>query len=297
MARTPLPDSLDSAAFTVRMARAQGVSPKRLRGADLAAPFHGIRATGPADSVLDLCRAYQPRLAAGQFFSHVTAAAIYGIPLPAALERAQVLHVSARPPDYPPRTRRVVGHRISVEARTHRGLPVTDPVTTWMHLAAVLSLEDLIVAGDSLVRRKQPLATLEQLHAAVAVGSGRGIRMLRSALGQVRHGTDSPMETRLRLALVAGGLPEPEIGHTVLDASRGFVATPDLAYVGERIAIEYEGEDHWMNRRVFAEDIERREALEDAGWQVIRVIAAHLGAKSPQLLRRVRAALDARAAG
>jgi len=157
-------------------------------------------------------------------------------------------------------------------------------------------VDDLVVAGDYLVRRKQPLATLEQLLEAATMATGRGIRALRDAVGQVRAGTDSPMETRLRLALVAGGLPEPVIGYAVTDEA-GFVATPDLSSVEERIAIEYEGEKHWTDRRVFSEDIARRERLEDAGWQVIRVIAEHLGPSTPLLLRRVRRALDHRAAG
>jgi hypothetical protein len=230
----------------------------------------------------------------GQFFSHWTAAVIYGMPMPAAFELDRLLHVSARPPAFPPRARGVLGHRLDVGARSHSGFPVADPVMTWMQLATVLPVDDLVVAGDYLVRRKRPLAALRQLHEASAHARGRGNRRLHSAIRLVRAGTDSPMETRLRLALVAAGLPEPAIGHTVTDEA-GFVAIPDLSYVDERIAIEYEGEAHWGDRRVFVEDIERRERLEDAGWQVIRVVAEHLGARTPLLVRRVRAALDGRA--
>lgn len=291
---SPLPPPLDSAPFSVRQAQAASVSRQRLRAADLVSPFHGVRSAVPVDSILELCCAYLPRMTGGQFFSHRTAALIYGMPLPRALESPRWIHVAVSPPAHPPQLRGVTGHRVSAETRTHGGLPVVDPVACWRQLAPSLSTEELVVVGDFLVRRKQPLATLEQLRDAASEGRGRGIRSLRLALTQVRAGTDSPMETRVRLALVASGLPEPLIGHTVRDSDRGFVATPDLAYVDKQIAIEYEGEAHWTDRRVFAEDIERRERLEDAGWHVIRVIAEHLGAKAPLLVRRVRAARAAR---
>lgn len=292
--RTPLPDPFDSKAFAVREARAASLTPERLRGGDIVAPFHGVRTTASIETVLDLCRAYLPRMSERQFFSHSTAAVICGMPVAATLERDRTLHVTARPPAHPPRTHGVSGHRATVEARTYRGLPVADPVITWVQLASVLSIDELVIAGDFLVRRKQPLATLEQLHGVAASAAGRGIRAVRTAIGRVRAGTDSPMETRLRLALVAAGLPEPVIGYAVTDEA-GFVATPDLSYIAQRIAIEYEGEPHWTDCRVFAEDIERRERLEDAGWQVIRVISEHLGVRTPLLVRRVQAALEGRA--
>lgn len=79
-----------------------------------------------------------------------------------------------------------------------------------------------------------------------------------------------------------GGLPEPVVGHTVFDDDGFFVGTPDLAYVKERIAIEYQGSDHWTNRDVFEDDILRRELFERARWRVILVTDRRL--QHPQLL-------------
>ena len=103
------------------------------------------------------------------------------------------------------------------------------------------------------------------------------------------------METRLRLLLIAAGLPEPIIGHTVKNTDGDFIATPDLCYLTERIAIEYEGSLHQTDAHVFAEDIERRELLEDAGWLVIRVIKGHIFDNPHWLAERVRRALCERA--
>jgi len=103
------------------------------------------------------------------------------------------------------------------------------------------------------------------------------------------------METRLRLLLIVAGLPEPVIGNIVRNRDGDFVATPDLCYLRERIAIEYEGSIHQTDARVFAEDIERRELLEDAGWLVIRVIKGHIFDNPHWLAERVRRALRERA--
>ena len=184
-----------------------------------------------------------------------------------------------------------------VARRIRRDLPVLDPATTWCQLGTVLAPDDLVVAADYLVRRKRPLCTLEQLAAAAeSMGSARGARAIRAALPRVRSGTDSPMESRLRLILIAAGLPEPVIGFVVKNQYGDFVATPDLSYVKERIAIEYEGEIHRTDPNVYAADIERRERLEEAKWLVIRVVKEHITLRRPWLLERVRTALAERAA-
>jgi hypothetical protein len=232
------------------------------------------------------------------FFSHVTAAVLYGMPVPLALERTQVLHVSVHTPAHPPRARGVAGHRLAptTAIRTRGGLRLVNPLDAWCQLALWATVDDLVVAGDFLVRRKRALCTLAEVHAFVSTLQGRGVRSVREALPLIRSGTDSPMESRLRLAIIRAGLPEPVVGYEVRDATGGFVATPDLAYVQQRIAIEYEGDVHRISRRTFVEDIGRREALEDAGWRVIRVISDHLGPALPLLIARIRAALGARPA-
>ncbi len=102
------------------------------------------------------------------------------------------------------------------------------------------------------------------------------------------------MESRTRLIIVRAGLPEPVVGFRVLDRDGHFVGTPDLAYVAEKIAIEYEGDVHRTNRRTFADDIERRERFEWSGWRVLRVTDSYLAAPG-RLAARVRDLLQLRA--
>ncbi len=234
--------------------------------------------------LLARCAGYLPVAPSGFAFSHITAARIYGMPLPDRIGQRIELDVGVTSTTQPPRRSGVIGHRIRVgEIRAIGGLPVVAPETAWMQLAGQLTVDELIEAGDFLVRRKRPLSTAAALRATVAMSAKhRGSVAARAALGGIRSGTDSPMESRLRLAIVRGGLPEPRIGFTVCDENGDFVGTPDLAYVAQRIAIEYEGDGHRIERAVYHEDIERRELFELAGWRVFRVTFEHL--KHPQLM-------------
>jgi very-short-patch-repair endonuclease len=97
----------------------------------------------------------------------------------------------------------------------------------------------------------------------------------------------------VRLVIVRSGLPEPTVGHTVIDTDGYFVGTPDLAYIPERIAIEYEGDGHRTDARVFRDDIARRELFEIAGWRVLRVTSDDLR-DTVHLVERVRRLLAQR---
>jgi len=291
---SPLPDALAGRPFAVGEATAAGLSPRRLRASDLQAPYRGVRA--PAAERLHPVAAFLPRLASHQFFSHISAAQIYRMPLPRRLATDPTVHVGVVEPAHPPRARGIAGHRFRgpIELRTVRGFPVPAPATTWCQLADLLSEDELVVVGDHLVRRKLPLCDLVELQSSVVTfGAGRGSRRLQRALEVVRPCTDSPRETRLRLLLVAHGLPEPVVQHTIIDNDGYFAGTPDLAYVDAKIAIEYEGAHHQTDPSVYADDILRRELMEAAGWLVIRVIADHL--RHPdRLANRVRRALTER---
>lgn len=224
----------------------------------------------------------------GQLFSHVTAAQIYGMPLPRALESAEDLDIWAE--GVQAKASGVIGHRSApLQGRIVDGLPVVAPAQVLVQLAGTLARDQLVVVGDFLVQRKHPLSTMPELIRVVRGATGvRGIRRLRLAMLDVRPRTDSPMETRLRLALVRAGLPEPVIGHTITTADGAFIGTPDLAYEAERIAIEYEGDVHRTDRRTFTADIERRELMQEQGWYVIRVVASHLYPNPAWLINRVR---------
>lgn len=248
--------------------------------------------------------AYALRMPQTQFFSHSTAALFYGIPLPRAVERAQTIHVSARPAGGLPRAQGVRGHHEAWDREpVRRGeLFLSSPVDTWCELWRELSIEELVAAGDYLVTGDEPysgnppLATLDELKNAVySYGSRRGVRKLREALALVRYGSMSPMETTTRLFLVAHGLPEPELNHPVFDDDGALLALIDLAYPEYKVAIEYQSGLHMASPQ-HRNDIARRERLEDRGWTVIYISIDDIRHRPHETLARVRARLRARGA-
>lgn len=118
----------------------------------------------------------------------------------------------------------------------------------------------------------------------------RGVRHLESVLGLVDSGAESPQESRLRLILVRGGLPPPE----TQIAFRDLRIRVDMGWREWRVAVEYDGIQHWSDPAQRAWDIERIALLEAAGWTVIRVSAAMLS-RPEVVIERVRTKL--RAAG
>ncbi|WP_188741419.1 hypothetical protein [Agromyces bauzanensis] len=71
--------------FTRREADKRGVHWRRLAADDLERPFHGVRRLAGSDqSVRELAEAYAKRMPKRQVFSHETAAALWGMPLPAS---------------------------------------------------------------------------------------------------------------------------------------------------------------------------------------------------------------------
>lgn len=121
----------------------------------------------------------------------------------------------------------------------------------------------------------------------------RGLAELRCALTLVDGGSESPYETLTRLMLVRAGLPRPQTQVPVFDEYGSLVARLDMAWPEARVAVEYDGAQHWTDARQRRRDIERLAALDDLGWIVIRVSSDMLRTPAA-VVARVRAALDRR---
>ena len=160
----------------------------------------------------------------------------------------------------------------------HGRLRCTDSVTAWAMHANRLEDEELVVLGDSMMRRDGHMkkATLEEFR--IYVGSDRlravrGVSKMRRALRLMRENTDSSQETRSRIVLLRYGLPCPEVNYAIRLKGYSHVFFADMAYPDLKIIIEYDGRHHasrWLA------DSKRREALEDEGWLYIQVTAENL---------------------
>lgn len=155
--RIQLPPPFSSEPFTSADARAAGIGEKRLRGADLQHPFHGVRLPGTSRPTLaQLCHAYQRRMPLIAFFCGPTAAALIGIPLPARFEGNRTLHVAMPAPCSPVGGRGIAGHSItSADADTMlwNGLRIGTAERTWFDLGALLTVPELVAASDFLSAR------------------------------------------------------------------------------------------------------------------------------------------------
>lgn len=306
--RVDLPHRFRERAFSTAEARQAGLGEGRLRGRDLDRPFHGVRAAFEAFDIRTRCLTYVPRLRDGQFFSHETAARLWGVPLPNEYEPSEPLHVSSFAPSRPPRTRGVTGHELrpeSVRVIERHGLPVTDAASTWLQLGLLLDLDDLVAAGDHLVLDPavfdpidpRPHAVPTDLVTALDGYRGRGRRHLCQAVGLIRVGAESRPETLLRLLLLRADLPEPRVNHVVENDAGRFIARVDLAYPERRVAVEYDGDHHRTSTRQYDRDIARFDRLHDAGWRVVRVRSRGLFRFPEETVARVRRALTGASTG
>jgi hypothetical protein len=158
-----------------------------------------------------------------------------------------------------------------------------------------LSVDELIIAGDHVVGGRYPQKTPEQLRSAVESRVGaRGLRTLRAALEWIRPGSESPKETELRLLLVRGGLPEPELNGDVFGPDGAFIGRGDLLYRHFKVLVEYDGSQHADDRRQFHRDVDRLEDFAVADWHVVRVLKEHMAGDRVEVVTRVRTALTAR---
>ena len=316
MRRPDLPASL-GAEFSVAQAAAAGVSRSRLRARDLERPFHAVRSASgvpdigaPESQMLSRARQFATAMGDSSFFGHVTAAVLWGVPLPDTAIHDD-LDVSVFAPQRAPRGRGVRGYTLapthgSVRVHPAYGWRVASPATTWAMLGARLKHPyDLVAAADHLVRvprmpggfappPREAWATLAELEAAVAAGRRPGIVALRDALPRVRTGASSRRETWLRLILVDAGLPEPDLDHDVFDADGRFVACLDLAYPKLKIGIEYDGDHHRTDPVQWARDVDRLDRLAEEGWRIVRATKQHIFTLSGVVVRRVRTAIAAR---
>jgi very-short-patch-repair endonuclease len=67
------------------------------------------------------------------------------------------------------------------------------------------------------------------------------------------------------------------------------IAYLDLGWEESMVAVEYDGDQHRVDRRRYVKDIRRLEVLERMGWLIIRVVAED---HPTDIVRRVRCALQ-----
>lgn len=284
--RANVPAQLRQAPFTIDEARRAGVPSSRLRGSSWRHLGYGLYAWSGLDlTPLVVLAAIQRQLPGNAYFSGRTAGWLHGFETP-PLEPVEV----TVPDESPLTPRKVVSIRraaLRLEDRcVVRGIRVTSVPRTLLDLTPRLTLVEGVVAVDSAYRLGP--VTPAELDVWIAARPGvKGIRALRAAAGLADPRAESPMETRLRLALVLQGLPPPVPHSELSDSSGRQIARVDLYYPAARLAIEYDGGVH---RDTLVADNRRQNDLLVAGYRLLRFTVADM--RTPEAVAaRVRAEL------
>jgi very-short-patch-repair endonuclease len=176
------------------------------------------------------------------------------------------------------------------EICTVRGIPATTPARTAFDLGRRKALTSALIRVDALANRtnvKPPdVELLVQRHPGV-----RGLVQLRQVLRLMDAGAESPQETRTRLLLVRSGLPKPETQICVMNRFDYPVARVDMGYRELKVAVEFDGAQHWTDPLQRTADIDRYAELGALGWRIVRVSSDLLRYRPEVVIARVCIAL------
>ena len=238
-----------------------GLSAGQLRRQPWSSPTRGIYLNGADPSLEAVCRAVQLALPRDAVFTHLTAAALRGWPLPSV----PIPVIACSDSDAAHLDRRGVYIRrcaIPVRQRQDRdGLRLASPERTLVELAEDLALIDLVIAIDAALHQED--CDLRSLRRAV-VPRRRGVRNLRRALELADRRSESPWETVLRLVHVLAGIPvTPQ--YVVRDERGVFIARGDLRIGATSRLHEYDGAVH-RELHQQRDDLRRDKALGRITW-------------------------------
>ncbi len=273
--------------FRLRDAVAAGYSRRFLGSGAFVRLLPGIaiRASAPQDA-RTAAQAVLLVAGRGAFVSHHQAAQLWGALAP----DSDVLHASVTGNRHRSRRPQVCVHKSSRRPVRFRGIALTSPEDTFVDLAGHLSLVDLVVLGDSLVKRRR--TTPDRLVSAADVAPKRLRRRALHAAEFVRQDVDSPMETRSRLLIVLAGLPEPAVDIRFYDDDDNLRRRLDMGYRAHRLAVEYDGRQHAESPEQWESDVLRREEFDDSDWRIVTLLAKDIyrtpGATLERLVRAMR---------
>lgn len=289
MRRAHVPDCLLHRPFTTAQARAAGVTKSALRGDEYRSVLRGVWAHR------DLPETRESRLAAvrlllgpGSFICGPTSSWIHG---------SDVIHPRAkdvwlgRLPGQRLRSRPgCVVQQVDVDPSdlmTIDGALITTPLRTAYDCARWLPLVEGVVVADAFTHAGR--FSLEELAAYVESHRGvRGVRRAARVVELVDPASESQMESRVRVLLILEGLAPTHSQYEIRDERDRFVARADFAYPAHKLVVEYDGAQHWKQRRA---DDRRRDAMRRLGWTVIVVSAEDYFQMPWTIVAQVREAL------
>ncbi|MFT8356111.1 MAG: hypothetical protein ABF780_04795 [Bifidobacterium aquikefiri] len=234
-----------------------------------------------ANSELERCfhlarKARTPLVLAG-----LTAIALMGLPPPWNQDRDQLrVTVCASPQQQRSKQRDIRAIYWSLPFFTSTitcgdiSMNIVDPVTACLQSLRDISKEEAVVLFDSLLARGANRKEVSKQDLECLINTNQrfvGKASARWALERCREGTDSPMESRLRIKLIQHHFPCPQVNYMIQHPQTGEIWLADLAYPELKIAIEYQGVRFHTSKESLKRDSRKSSALQGMKWNLIPV--------------------------
>ena len=174
------------------------------------------------------------------------------------------------------------------------GIPVTSParaaidIARWTAGTAGTSGTDQRVCAVDSVCNSSRISLTSLVDAAGRMDGQHGVASVMGILPLCDPLSQSPQESLLRLSVARSDLPTPTSQLVILNEYGQKVATADLGYEREMVAIFYDGSHHGREEQ-WTYDLQVTAILTDMGWEVVRVAR---GMSPGIVIQHIRAALE-----
>ncbi|MGV8967429.1 MAG: hypothetical protein ACOH2F_14265 [Cellulomonas sp.] len=291
-----------------RLVLARDVEPATLRDDVLAGrlqrtrrgAYHPVEPT--VGTALDHEREARRRIAAlaaqlttPMWFSHESAALIWDLAVVRLSSRTDLTQLYPQNGRTDPAVRRHCAVLPPADRTERDGLPVTGLERTVLDCAMSLPVDRGLVIADSALHGGLDVRRLVDRLGRLT--GHRGVRRARTVLALTDPRAESPGETLVRFVVVQAGLPRPDLQIQVECPTGTFRI--DLGWPERKLGIEFDGFVKYSARdggtaaeAIFAEK-RRQDALEEAGWKILRLTWSDLA--TPEVLAdRIRRHLTSR---
>lgn len=167
------------------------------------------------------------------------------------------------------------------------GAPITTCARTVADIARISTRDGLVVADSALLNE---LVAMDELRDAIErQARWQGVTNARRVLELASPLSESPLESLSRLFMADNGIPLPEQQRWV-ETHRGWYRVDGL-WERERVILEADGLSKYRTGDVLAAEKLRQEALERAGYEVVRIMWRDLFVEPAETLARIWNAL------
>jgi hypothetical protein len=277
--RMPVITSLPSRPFTWQQATTLGVTRKALQSlienGQVVRVLHGVYQPANLPSTAAL-RIEAARLVVNPFVvvCDRLAAWVYGVEAFSIAELQELPAVDTCVPPAKTRVRRkgCTGCRRDLgpeDVVVFNGVQITSDLRTALDLGCGLGRRDGMAALDGFMRVRG--LTRSDLEVELPrYASRRGVVQLRRLIPLADPRAESAGESWTRMAILDAGLPAPDLQYSVRVGGRELYRL-DMAYVRERIVVEYDGVRFHDSPEQREYDRVRRQWLRAHGWTILVV--------------------------